>query len=52
MYYGSNYERLLQIKQRCDPNDFFAFQQGVGSNFEPDISEPLDLSPLNRTFVE
>lgn len=52
MYYGGNYARLLKIKKRCDPNDFFTFQQGVGSSFEPDVAEPLDLSPLNRTFVE
>ncbi|MES2443814.1 MAG: FAD-binding oxidoreductase [Pseudomonadota bacterium] len=52
MYYGGNYDRLLQIKQACDPENVFAFQQGIGSAFEPDVSKPLDLAPLNRTFVE
>jgi FAD/FMN-containing dehydrogenase len=52
MYYGSNYARLLGIKRRLDPDGVFDFQQGVGSFFEPDVSRPLDLAPLNRTFVE
>lgn len=52
MYYGSNYARLLEIKKRVDPTGFFDFQQGVGSPFEPNTSQPLDLAPLNRTFVE
>jgi FAD/FMN-containing dehydrogenase len=52
MYYGDNYDRLLAIKQRVDPHGVFDFQQGVGSPFEPDVRQPLDLSPLNRTFVE
>ncbi len=51
-YYLDHYPRLLQIKQQCDPNNFLAFQQGVGSLFEPDLSQPLDLAPLNRTCVE
>jgi hypothetical protein len=50
-YYGDNYERLLQVKRDCDPDDFLRFQQGVGSSFEPDLSQPLNLAPLNRTFV-
>jgi UDP-N-acetylenolpyruvoylglucosamine reductase len=50
-YYGANYARLLEIKKRCDPNDFFCFQQSIGSPFEPQTSQPLDLSPLNRTVV-
>ncbi len=50
-YYGDNYARLLEIKKRCDPKNFFRFQQGVGSPFEPNVSQPLDLSPLNRTIV-
>jgi hypothetical protein len=51
-YYGGNYPRLLDIKQRVDPGHWLRFQQGVGSPFEPDQSQPLDLAPLNRTFVE
>lgn len=51
MYYGAHYERLLNIKKRVDPDGFFSFQQAVGSDFEPSVSEPLDLSPLNRTVV-
>jgi FAD/FMN-containing dehydrogenase len=52
MYYGDNYSRLLSIKRQCDPDGVFDFQQGIGSEFEPDTAKPLDLSPLNRTFVE
>lgn len=52
MYYGQNYERLLSIKRQADPEGVFDFQQGIGSRFEPDVTKPLDLSPLNRTFVE
>jgi FAD binding domain/Berberine and berberine like len=51
MYYGGNYERLLGIKARWDPHRFFDFQQSIGSPFEPSMDEPLDLSPLNRTFL-
>lgn len=51
-YYLDHYPRLLRIKQQCDPDGFLAFQQGVGSSFEPDLSQPLDLAPLNRTFVD
>jgi FAD binding domain/Berberine and berberine like len=51
MYYGDNYERLLRAKQRWDPDRLFDAQQSIGSTFEPSQAEPLDLSPLNRTFV-
>lgn len=51
MYYGDHYDRLLEIKRRVDPDRFFRFQQGIGSDFEPSSDEPLDLSPLNRTVV-
>ncbi|MFI5798356.1 FAD-binding oxidoreductase [Streptomyces sp. NPDC051677] len=50
-YYGSNLDRLQRIKKAADPDGFFRFQQSVDSTFEPDLSRPLDLSPLNRTFV-
>jgi hypothetical protein len=50
-YYGVNYPRLVEIKKAIDPAGFFDFQQGVGSPFSPPGGEPLDLSPLNRTFV-
>jgi FAD/FMN-containing dehydrogenase len=51
MYYGDNYPRLLRAKEHWDPDGVFDFQQGVGSGFEPSQEKPLDLSPLNRTFV-
>jgi hypothetical protein len=51
-YYGANYDRLLEVKSYWDPDDFFHFQQSIGSRFEPDTDPPLDLSPLNRTFVD
>jgi hypothetical protein len=50
-YYGDNLGRLQTIKAAADPHGFFAFQQSVDSKFEPDLSRPLDLSPLNRTIV-
>lgn len=30
-YYGENYPKLLKIKQTLDPNNFFRFNQSVGS---------------------
>ncbi|WP_369170531.1 FAD-dependent oxidoreductase [Streptomyces sp. R28] len=50
-YYGSSLPRLKQIKKDADPTGFFRFQQSVDSDFEPDVTPPLDLSPLNRTFL-
>lgn len=50
-YYGDNLDRLRKVKRQADPTGFFGFQQSVDSTFEPDVSPPLDLSPLNRTFV-
>ncbi|HYO12423.1 MAG TPA: FAD-binding oxidoreductase [Thermoanaerobaculia bacterium] len=50
-YYGENYPRLLRVKEQVDPDRFFRFQQGIGSPFSPPGGEPLDLSPLNRTFL-
>lgn len=50
MYYGSNYKRLLEIKKKVDPDNYFNFQQSVGSSFNPPDEMPVtDLSPLNRT---
>ncbi|GAB2766003.1 FAD-binding oxidoreductase [Streptomyces bullii] len=50
-YYGDSLDRLRKIKKEADPTGFFRFQQSVDSTFEPDLSRPLDLSPLNRTLV-
>ncbi|KOP37520.1 FAD-binding oxidoreductase [Flavobacterium sp. WLB] len=49
-YYGSNYKRLLEIKKKVDPNNYFNFQQSVGSPFNP-TKELTDISPINRTRV-
>jgi hypothetical protein len=29
MYFGGNLERLVEIKRKYDPDDLFAFQQGL-----------------------
>ncbi|QNP68612.1 FAD-binding oxidoreductase [Streptomyces roseirectus] len=51
-YYGErNLAELRRIKKAADPEGFFTFQQSVDSAFEPDLSAPLDLSPLNRTLL-
>ncbi|MCV9928226.1 FAD-binding oxidoreductase [Flavobacterium sp. LS1R49] len=47
-YYGDNYKRLLDIKKKVDPNNYFSFQQSVGSPFNP-TKELTDISPINRT---
>ncbi len=49
-YYGSNYKRLVEIKKKVDPNNYFNFQQSVGSPFNP-TKELTDISPINRTRV-
>lgn len=49
-YYGNNYKRLLDIKKKIDPNNYFNFQQSVGSTFNP-TKELTDISPINRTRV-
>jgi FAD/FMN-containing dehydrogenase len=52
MYYGDNYARLMDIKKKVDPNNYFNFQQSVGSTFNPPKGPVTDLSPLNRTQVK
>ncbi|MCB9592794.1 MAG: FAD-binding protein [Sandaracinaceae bacterium] len=47
-YYGGNYPRLLEIKQKVDPKNLFGFQQGIGSDFDPK-PHTHDFSPLDRT---
>ena len=52
MYYGSNYKRLMEIKLKVDPNNYFNFQQSIGSTFNPPKGSVTDLSPLNRTQIK
>ena len=47
-YYGDNYARLSRIKKKVDPKGIFAFQQGIGSSFDPN-TRTHDFSPLDRT---
>ncbi len=52
-YYGDNYDKLVELKAKWDPDGFFNFQQGIGSDFEPCPPFPngkLDLSPLSWTL--
>jgi hypothetical protein len=49
-YYRDLYPRLLKVKKYWDPKGIFDFQQGIGSTFSPTRTNPLDLSPLNRTL--
>jgi hypothetical protein len=48
-YYGGNLDRLSDIKKTVDPKNFFHFQQGISSAFQPDGKRPLDLGPLSAT---
>ena len=49
----ANYDKLVELKAKWDPDGFFNFQQGIGSDFEPRPPFPngnLDLSPLSWTL--
>jgi hypothetical protein len=48
-YYGPSYARLLAVKEHWDPDGRFYFQQGIGSEYQPTRTVPLDISALNRT---
>lgn len=50
-YHGANYDRLVRLRQQIDPTEFFSFQQSIGSDFEPDLSRPINLTPLLRTCL-
>lgn len=30
-YYGANYDRLVRVKRKYDPTDFFSYPQGIGT---------------------
>ncbi len=49
-YYGKLWESLVEVKMKWDPSGVFDFQQGIGSEFQPDTEKPLDLTPLDTTF--
>jgi hypothetical protein len=49
-YYRQQYDRLLKVKKHWDPKGQFDFQQGIGSTYMATRTNPLDLSPLTRTF--
>jgi hypothetical protein len=60
-YYGGHTKRLERIRERIDPDNFFHFQQSIGSAFDTPADKreptqpggpkkPLDLSPLRETF--
>lgn len=50
-YHGQNYVRLEKLRNAIDPGGFFNFQQGIGSPFEPDLTRPVNLTPLLRTCL-
>ena len=39
-FWGSNYDRLLQIKKKWDPDEFFYCSQCVGSDNYPHTANP------------
>jgi FAD/FMN-containing dehydrogenase len=50
-YYRTNWDKLVKVKKHWDPKGQFDFQQGIGSDFNPTRTSPLDLSPLTRTHL-
>ncbi|KAG2393533.1 hypothetical protein C9374_007064 [Naegleria lovaniensis] len=47
-YYGPFYDRLLQIKKKYDPTNFFNFKQSIGSNY--DISNDMNEKQKSKTL--